>query len=120
MGAILFLLIMERTQMIGLLKAMGAKNSQIRSLFFWNGIHILGKGLLYGNAFALVLGALQTYFQLIPLDPVSYYMSYVPIDWNWSAFLLLNLGVTVLTALVLWIPVRIISRVDPIKSIRFD
>ena len=120
MGAILFLLIMERTQMIGLLKAMGAKNSQIRSLFFWNGIHILGKGLLYGNAFALVLGALQTYFQLIPLDPVSYYMSYVPIDWNWTAFLLLNLGVTVLTALVLWIPVRIISRVDPIKSIRFD
>ena len=120
MGAILFLLIMERTQMIGLLKAMGAKNSQIRSLFFWNGIHILGKGLLYGNAFALVLGALQTYFQLIPLDPVSYYMSYVPIDWNWTAFLMLNLGVTVLTALVLWIPVRIISRVDPIKSIRFD
>ena len=120
MGAILFLLIMERTQMIGLLKAMGAKNSQIRSLFFWNGIHILGKGLLYGNAFALVFGALQTYFQLIPLDPVSYYMSYVPIDWNWTAFLLLNLGVTVLTVLVLWIPVRIISRVDPIKSIRFD
>jgi lipoprotein-releasing system permease protein len=47
-------------------------------------------------------------------------MSYVPIDWNWMAFLLLNFGVTVLTALVLWIPVRIISRVDPIKSIRFD
>ena len=120
MGAILFLLIMERTQMIGLLKAMGAKNSQIRSLFFWNGVHILGKGLLYGNAFALILGVLQTYFHLIPLDPVSYYMSYVPIDWNWTAFLLLNLGVTVLTVLVLWIPVRIISRVDPIKSIRFD
>ncbi|MDA0314561.1 MAG: ABC transporter permease [Bacteroidetes bacterium] len=120
MGAILFLLIMERTQMIGLLKAMGAKNAQIQSLFFWNGIHILGKGLLYGNIFALVLGGLQDYFQLIPLDPVSYYMSYVPIDWNWMAFLLLNLGVTVLTALVLWIPVRIISRVDPIKSLRFN
>jgi lipoprotein-releasing system permease protein len=120
MGAILFLLIMERTQMIGLLKAMGAKNSQIRSLFFWNGIHILVKGLLYGNAFALVLGGLQDYFHLIPLDPISYYMAYVPIDWNWMAFLLLNLGVTVLTALVLWIPVGVISRVDPIKSIRFD
>ena len=120
MGAILFLLIMERTQMIGLLKAMGAKNSQIRSLFFWNGIHILGKGLLFGNSFALIFGAMQTYFQLIPLDPLSYYMPYVPIHWNWTAFLLLNLGVTVLTAVVLWIPVRIISRVDPIKSIRFD
>ncbi len=120
MGAILFLLIMERTQMIGLLKAMGAKNSQIRSLFFWNGIHILGKGLLFGNSFALIFGAIQTYFQLIPLDPLSYYMPYVPIHWNWVAFLLLNLGVTLLTGLVLWIPVRIISRVDPIKSIRFD
>ena len=120
MGAILFLLIMERTQMIGLLKAMGAKNSQIRSLFFWNGIHILGKGLLFGNSFALIFGAMQTYFQLIPLDPLSYYMPYVPIHWNWTAFLLLNLGVIVLTAVVLWIPVRIISRVDPIKSIRFD
>ncbi len=120
MGAILFLLIMERTQMIGLLKAMGAKNSQIRSLFFWNGIHILGKGLLFGNSFALIFGAIQAYFQLIPLDPLSYYMPYVPIHWNWTAFLLLNLGVIVLTAVVLWIPVRIISRVDPIKSIRFD
>ena len=120
MGAILFLLIMERTQMIGLLKAMGAKNSQVRALFFWNGIHILGKGLLYGNAIALGLGALQDYFQLVPLDPISYYMSYVPIDWNWPVFFLLNLGVTVLTAAVLWIPVGIISKVDPIKSIRFD
>ena len=120
MGAILFLLIMERTQMIGLLKAMGAKNSQVRALFFWNGIHILGKGLLYGNAIALGLGALQDYFQLVPLDPISYYMSYVPIDWNWPVFLLLNLGVAVLTAAALWIPVGIISKVDPIKSIRFD
>jgi lipoprotein-releasing system permease protein len=120
MGAILFLLIMERTQMIGLLKAMGAKNSQVRALFFWNGIHILGKGLLYGNAIALGLGALQYYFHLVPLDPISYYMSYVPIDWNWPVFLLLNLGVAVLTAAALWIPVGIISKVDPIKSIRFD
>ena len=120
MGAILFLLIMERTQMIGLLKAMGAKNSQVRALLFWNGIHILGKGLLYGNAIALGLGALQYYFHLVPLDPISYYMSYVPIDWNWPVFLLLNLGVAVLTAAALWIPVGIISKVDPIKSIRFD
>ena len=120
MGAILFLLIMERTQMIGLLKAMGAKNAQIRALFFWNGVHILGKGLLFGNAIALGLGGLQYYLHLIPLDPVSYYMSYVPIDWNWPIFLLLNLGVTVLTAAVLWIPVGVISKVDPIKSIRFD
>lgn len=120
MGAILFILIMERTQMIGLLKAMGARDSQIRRIFFWNGIKILGRGLLIGNAFGLGIGFLQDQFRLIPLDPISYYMAYVPIDWNWPVFLLLNLGIALLTALVLWIPVLVISKVDPIKSIRFD
>ncbi|MEY2704758.1 MAG: hypothetical protein RL407_820 [Bacteroidota bacterium] len=120
LGAILFILIMERTQMIGILKAMGSKNSQIRRLFFWSGLHILGKGLLLGNAVGLIIGGLQYHFHLIPLDPASYYMPAVPIDWNWPAFLLLNLGLILLTAVVLWIPVGFISRVDPVKSIRFD
>lgn len=120
MGAILFILIMERTQMIGLLKALGAKNAQIRRIFFWNGMRILGRGLLIGNGIGLGLGFLQYYFRLIPLDAESYYMGYVPIDWNWPVFVLLNLGIAVLTALVLWIPVVVISRVNPIQSIRFD
>ena len=120
MGAILFILIMERTQMIGLLKAMGAKNFQIRRIFFWNGMKILGRGLLLGNLIGLGIGVLQDQFKLVPLDPSNYYMSYVPIDWNWPMFLFLNLGITVLTVLVLWIPVIVISKVDPIKSIRFD
>ncbi|WP_026950116.1 ABC transporter permease [Algoriphagus mannitolivorans] len=120
MGAILFILIMERTQMIGLLKAMGAKNSQIRRIFFWNGMKILGRGLLLGNLIGLGIGFLQDQFKLIPLDPSNYYMSYVPIDWNWPVFLFLNFGITVLTVLVLWIPVIVIAKVDPIKSIRFD
>lgn len=120
MGAILFILIMERSQMIGILKALGAKNSQIREIFFWNGIKILGKGLLLGNAIGLGFGFFQDQFKLIPLDPVSYYMSEVPIDWNWPVFLLLNLGITLLTALVLLIPINAISRVQPIKAIRFD
>lgn len=120
MGAILFILIMERTQMIGLLKAMGAANKQIRSIFFWNGVNILLRGLLIGNAIGLGFGILQDQFKIIPLDPSSYYMSYVPIEWNWPIFLLINLGISLLTALVLFIPVMVISRVDPIKSIRFD
>lgn len=120
MGAILFILIMERTQMIGLLKAMGARNAQIRRIFFWNGIKILGRGLVIGNLIGLGIGFLQDTFRLIPLDPTNYYMSYVPIDWNWPVFILLNIGITLLTAMVLWIPVLVISRVDPIKSIRFD
>ncbi|WP_296700767.1 FtsX-like permease family protein [Algoriphagus sp.] len=120
MGAILFILIMERTQMIGLLKAMGAANKQIRRIFFWNGINILLRGLLIGNAVGLGFGLFQDQLKFIPLDPASYYMSYVPIEWNWPLFILINVGITLLTALVLFIPVMVISRVDPIKSIRFD
>jgi lipoprotein-releasing system permease protein len=120
MGAILFILIMERTQMIGLLKALGAANKQIRRIFFWNGVNILLRGLLIGNAIGLGFGILQDKFKIIPLDPASYYMSYVPIEWNWPLFILINIGVILLTALVLFIPVMVISRVDPIKSIRFD
>lgn len=120
MGAILFILIMERTQMIGLLKAMGARNAQIRRIFFWNGMKILGKGLVLGNVFGLGIGFLQDQFKLVPLDAASYYMTYVPIDWNWPMFIWLNIGIAILTFLVLWIPVMVISRIDPIKSIRFD
>ncbi|MDF2158066.1 FtsX-like permease family protein [Algoriphagus sp. CAU 1675] len=120
MAAILFILIMERTQMIGLLKALGAKNQQIRRIFFWNGIRILLRGLLIGNLIGLGLGFLQDQFRIIPLDPASYYMNYVPIEWNWPVFIIINIGVSILTALVLWIPVLVISRVEPIQSIRFD
>lgn len=120
MGAILFILIMERTQMIGLLKAIGARDTQIRGIFFWNGIKILGRGLLIGNSIGLGIGLLQDKLKLIPLDPVSYYMAYVPIDWNWPVFFSLNLGISVLTGIVLLIPTLVISKVDPIKSIRFD
>jgi lipoprotein-releasing system permease protein len=120
MGAILFILIMERTPMIGLLKALGSRNSQIRRIFFWNGMKILGRGLILGNMIGFGIGFLQDQFHLIPLDPSNYYMSYVPIDWNWPVFFALNFGIAILTALVLWIPVIVISRIDPIKSIRFD
>jgi lipoprotein-releasing system permease protein len=120
MGAILFILIMERTQMIGLLKALGARNTHVRRIFFWNGMKILGRGLLIGNLIGLGIGFLQDQFRLVPLDAASYYMSYVPIDWNWPVFIWLNVGIALLTALVLWIPVLVISKVDPIKSIRFD
>lgn len=120
MGAILFILIMERTQMIGLLKALGARNAQIRRIFFWNGMKILGRGLLLGNSIGLGVGFLQDQFRLVSLDAASYYMSYVPIEWNWPIFIWLNVGITLLTATVLWIPVLVISKVDPINSIRFD
>lgn len=106
--------------MIGLLKALGASNPQIRRVFFWNGINILSRGLLIGNAVGLGLAFLQDQIRFIPLEAESYYMSYVPIDWNWPILILINIGIIVLTAAILWIPVMVIAKVDPIKSIKFD
>ncbi|UJP64534.1 ABC transporter permease [Mongoliitalea daihaiensis] len=120
MVSILFILIMERTQMIGILKALGGRNTQIRRIFIWNGVRIIGRGLLIGNGIALVFGFLQSYFSLIPLDPENYYMNTVPIYWNLPVFLILNLVVLVVTTLVLFIPAIVISNIQPIKSIRFD
>lgn len=120
MGAILFILIMERTQMIGVLKALGTRDKEIRRIFFWNGFRILLRGLLIGNAIGLGIGFLQDQFRIIPLDAASYYMAYVPISWNWPIFIALNIGISLLTMLVTLVPVLAISKVDPIKSIRFD
>jgi lipoprotein-releasing system permease protein len=116
----IFIMIMERTNMIGLLKALGARNDQVHAIFIYNGLSIILKGMLFGNMIGLGFCALQYYFKLIPLDPENYYMSSVPIEWNWLTIILLNLLIFVLISLVLVIPVFIISRISPIKSIKFN
>lgn len=120
MVSILFILIMERTQMIGILKALGSTNKQIRKIFVWNGIRIIGRGLLIGNAIAIAFGLIQDKFRLVALDPESYYMTFVPISWNWPVFFILNAAVLLVTTLVLFIPAMLISNIQPIKAIRFD
>lgn len=118
--SILLILIMERTQMIGVLKALGAKNSQIRKIFTYNGLILIGKGMLMGNLIGVGFGALQYYFKIIPLDPENYYMEFVPIQWDFSSILLLNLLTFIIVGLVLNIPTAIIMRINPIRAIRFD
>lgn len=120
MVSILFILIMERTQMIGILKALGSTNKQIRKIFVWNGVRIIGRGLLIGNAIAIAFGLIQDKFRLVALDPESYYMTFVPISWNWPVFFILNAAVLLVTTLVLFIPAMLISNIQPIKAIRFD
>lgn len=120
MVSILFILIMERTQMIGILKALGSTNKQIRKIFVWNGVRIISRGLLIGNAIAIGFGLLQDKFRLVSLDPESYYMTFVPISWNWPVFFILNAAVLLVTTLVLFIPAMLISNIQPIKAIRFD
>ncbi len=118
--SILLILIMERTQMIGILKALGAKNSQIRRIFTYNGMLLIARGMLFGNLIGIGFGLLQSHFKLIPLDPENYYMEFVPIEWDLLTIVLLNLLIFVVVGLVLGIPTMIISRIQPIKAIRFD
>lgn len=120
MVSILFILIMERTQMIGILKALGAQNSQIRRIFIWNGLRIIGRGMLIGNLVGFSFGWIQEKTQFIQLDPENYYMDFVPIFWNWPVFGGLNVIILIISTTVLFIPSMIISNVNPIKSIRFD
>ncbi|MCG8475304.1 MAG: ABC transporter permease [Cytophagales bacterium] len=120
MISIVLILIMERTHMIGVLKALGSSNSQIRNVFKQNGMWLIIKGLALGNAVGLGFGLSQHYLKYIPLDPESYYMNYVPISWSFWTWLLLNVGTFALISLVLFIPTAFISKVEPIKAIRFE
>jgi lipoprotein-releasing system permease protein len=120
MISVVLILVMERTQMIGLLKSMGANNGMIRSIFVYSGVHLIAKGLLYGNAIGLGLCFIQYQFRLIQLNPHDYYMSFVPIGWDWGMVILLNLLVFAVVTIVLLVPTAIVSRINPIKAIRFD
>lgn len=120
MISVVLILVMERTQMIGLLKSMGASSGMIRSVFVYSGMHLIAKGLLYGNAVGLGLCFLQYQFRWIQLNPHDYYMSFVPISWDWGMVILLNLLVFAVVTLVLLVPTAIVSRISPIKAIRFD
>lgn len=120
MISIVLILVMERTQMIGILKAMGAGNGFIRSIFVFNGVSLIFKGLLLGNLLGLAVCFIQWKFKLVKLNPHDYYMSYVPIGWHWDVVIVLNVLTFAVVTLVLLVPTMVISRINPIKSIRFD
>ncbi len=120
MISIVLILILERTQMIGMLKAMGSPDKLIRKIFFTLGVRLILKGLFWGNLVGLGVAVIQYYFKVIPLDQVNYYMSYVPVKFDWFIIVGLNLITAIVISLSLYIPVVIISKISPIKSIRFD
>lgn len=119
MVSVLLVLMMERTPMIGLLKALGGPDPLIRRLFLYVGLNMVGWGLLIGNVVGLTLCWLQWQFHLIPLDPKNYFVTYVPIAWNWPTILALNGATIGLIALVLWLPTIIINRIQPVKALAF-
>lgn len=116
----LLILILERTQLIGILKALGAQNWSIRKIFLFNAVYLISKGLLWGNLLGIGLALLQQEFQLIQLDEATYYMSTVPIHLKLSSLFLLNIGALVICWLVLIIPSYLITKITPIKAIRFN
>lgn len=120
MISIILILVMERTQMIGMLKALGAQNKLIRSIFVYNGVNLIIKGLVAGNVLGIGLCYLQDKFKFIKLNQDDYYMSFVPISWHWEVVLWLNMLTFVVVTLVLLLPTAIVSRIAPIKAIRFD
>lgn len=118
MMSVILIMIMERTQMIGLLKALGASNYTIRSMFFRNSIYIVWKGLLWGNGIGLSLCWIQDTFQIIRLDPVNYYMSFVPISWEWSWYLFVNAALFLIVSSIVFLTTSTILRIKPIAAIR--
>jgi lipoprotein-releasing system permease protein len=116
----LLVLIIERTRMIGVLKALGAKNKQIRNIFLIQAAFIIVIGMAIGNIIGIGLALLQKYFGFIHLDAETYYMSVVPIHLDFTSVLLLNLGTLFLILVFMLRPSWITSRIEPSKSIRFD
>ena len=116
----LLVLILERTQMIGILKALGANNWTIRKVFLYNAFYLMTRGLFLGNFIGIGLLLIQKYFGIIQLNPENYYVNEAPVYLNWMYIVALNIGTIAICLLVLLIPSYIITKISPVKAIRFD
>jgi lipoprotein-releasing system permease protein len=116
----LLIIILERTQMIGVLKAVGARNKTIRHTFLWFAAFIIGQGLIIGNLLGLGIIALQKYSGLVKLDPQTYYVSEAPMEINIPLFVLLNIATLIICVFVLIAPSYFISHIHPAKSMRYE
>lgn len=116
----LLIIILERTNLIGILKALGSNNLSIRKIFLYNSAYIIGKGLIWGNLIGILICAVQFYFEIIPLDPTSYYVDTVPINLRFFHLILLNAGTILLTLSTLIFPSMLITKIEPVKAIKFN
>ncbi len=116
----LLVLILERTQMIGILKALGSNDWSVRKVFIYNAMYLIGVGLFWGNLIGLGLLFIQKYFKLFPLNPDTYYVTEAPVYIDIGYVLILNAGTFLLCLLMLLIPSYIIAKISPVKAIRFE
>lgn len=116
----LIIIILERTNMIGVLKALGENNTSIRKIFLYISFFLIGKGMLWGNLIGLLICFVQYKFKWFKLDPSIYYMDAVPIQLSLTSFILLNLGVLAAAMLMMLGPSYVITKIEPSRSIRFE
>ena len=116
----LLIIILERTNMIGVLKALGADNLSIRKIFLNFSVLLIGKGMLWGNVIGLAFCFIQTRWEVFKLDPATYYVNHVPVEMNWALYVLLNVCTLLVSVLMLIGPSYLITRIHPAKSIRFE
>lgn len=120
MGSGLLVLIITKTQLIGLLKALGTTNWSIRKLFLHQAVFIIVRGMIIGNLVGIGICLLQSYFTIIPLNPEVYYLDAVPIELNFWHLLFLNLGTLIVCTAALIVPSYVITKISPIKALKFD
>jgi len=116
----LLVLILERTQMIGILKAMGANNWTVRKIFLYNAFYLIIRGLFWGNLIGITILLIQQQFGVVQLNPENYYVNQAPVYLNWGYIALLNLLTITVCFIVLLIPSYIITKISPVKAIRFE
>jgi len=116
----LLVLILERAKMIGILKTLGSTNGSLQKMFLYNAGYIILKGLFWGNLIGIFMLSMQYYFGIVTLDPDTYYVKEAPVYFDWLFIVLLNIGTMVLCLTMLIIPTLVISKIDPVKSIKFD
>lgn len=116
----LLVLILERTQMIGILKAMGANNWTVRKIFLYNAFYLIVRGLFWGNLIGITILLIQQQFGVVQLNPENYYVNQAPVYLNWGYIALLNLLTITVCFVVLLIPSYIITKISPVKAIRFE
>ena len=116
----LLIIILERTQMIGILKALGARNKTIRHTFLWFATFIIGRGLLFGNVIGIAIVLLQQHFSIITLDPATYYVKEAPMELNIPVIVALNIATLLTSLFVLIAPSYLISFIRPAKSMRYE
>ncbi len=116
----LLIIILERTNMIGILKALGESNKSIRKIFLYVSFFLIGKGMLWGNLIGVAICCLQSFTHLLKLDPTIYYLDSVPIDLSITSLILLNVGTLVVSMLMMLGPSFLITKISPARSIRFE